>query len=166
MIIEYLKCLTENPKMRDLGNNHDPDWDVNKPMGLKEIQELEVKYNQGNEFPKVLREFLYLAGSHNWIFDYIKDSYDELQQDVIEHFSDYSVVVGRPFFALEYEAAYSGVLLVHLDDGDDPSVWMYNPYNNQIPGQNGNKKMIYREVSDIITLKQTIDILVKNRIRK
>jgi hypothetical protein len=166
MNIEYLKCLTENPKIWDLGNNHDPDWDVNKPMGIKEIQELEVKYNQGNEFPKVLREFLYLAGSHNWIFDYIEDSYEELQEYVIMDFSYNNVVVGRPFFALEYEAAYSGVLLVHLDAGDDPSVWMYNPYNNQIPGQNGNKKMIYREVSDIITLKQTIDILVKNRIRK
>jgi hypothetical protein len=40
MNIEYLKCLTENPKIWDLGYNHDPDWDVNKPMGIKEIDRL------------------------------------------------------------------------------------------------------------------------------
>lgn len=54
MIIEYLKTLRDNPIIN--GYNIEG-------ISETEIQQLEQLYNNGNTFPKVLRELLYLAGN-------------------------------------------------------------------------------------------------------
>ena len=59
MEIQYLKTLKDNPS-KNPGGTERP-WTI-EPIPLTEITQLEVLYNNGQLFPKALRELLYLAG--------------------------------------------------------------------------------------------------------
>lgn len=62
MEINYLKILQENPK----GSQDD---NLMRGLTIQEIQGLETLWNNGNPFPVVLREYLYLGGEYCWVFE-------------------------------------------------------------------------------------------------
>ena len=114
MNIQYLKKLQQNPNGYHGFSN--------EPLTLTEITTLETKYNSGNPFPLVLKEFLYLAGGDCIYTDMgVAESQEELQDDSREELTIDSLSIARPFFVL---TTYSGWFqMIYLDEGDNPSLY-------------------------------------------
>jgi hypothetical protein len=121
MEIQYLKHLQDNP-MRNPHAESKYQFRI-KPMSLEEIESLEQKYNNGKQFPKALRELLYLAGKDCYVFDYnALDSMDEMQEYVRESLAEFNRDIGRPFFAIDLNGGVQA-FYVCLDEGDNPAVY-------------------------------------------
>lgn len=119
------------------------------PMSLKEIEKLEELYNDGNPFPKVLKEFLYLAGNYCPVLDTgIYHTLQDLQEYVREELLEYGKVYTRPFFALE---TYSGdwCILMYLDEGDNPDLY-HVYYNDEAADFNEPYKKLGRTLLGLI----------------
>ena len=69
MEITYLKKLQENLDIRPYPC---------EPLPMSEIENLEQTYNNGNPFPKVLRELLFLAEEYCMVLDYGAEDEDGL----------------------------------------------------------------------------------------
>lgn len=94
----------------------------NESISLEEISQLEQAYNNGNAFPKVLQEYLSIAGKYCPVTDKgIFTTQQELQEFVREELSYNGKIFTRPFFAVEI---YSGdwCLFIYLDEGDNPNL--------------------------------------------
>lgn len=102
-------------------------------INLQEIESLEQLYNNGNTFPKALRELLFLAGSYCYVLDNLGDTQEELQTDVREWLSNFDRSITRPFFAIDAHNPGEQFLYVYLDEGDDPAVYQAHlPTRNDI----------------------------------
>jgi hypothetical protein len=86
MQINYLKKLQENPKG---SQNENP----MRGLTLQEIQQLEVLWNNGNPFPVVLKEYLFLGGEYCWVFE--MDSPHELRRSAL-----YQMSIAEPPFTM------------------------------------------------------------------
>lgn len=118
MEIVYMKQVQENPKINNF---------VNRGFSLEEIKEIELKYNNEKEFPKALREFLFLAGDfNNFGFDDI-DGIVDLQELAQEELKMAGQKVDRDFFAFSvYNSQYS---VIFLDEtAEDPKVYLVSPF--------------------------------------
>jgi hypothetical protein len=105
-------------QLRDEGNSLSP-WPMS-PVPLSEIEQLEQLYNNGNTFPKVLREFLYLAGNYCPVVDTgIHDTQQEEQEWYRERLLEEGKVFSRPFFVVD-AWNYDSILYMYLDEGDNP----------------------------------------------
>lgn len=125
MEIEILKELQEYPER---------DSFYNEPIPIEEIGILEQLYNNGNPFPKALKELLFLAGNGCIVFDYgINDSQQELQEMVRKKLIRYSKTISQPFYVIDVYNAPEQFLFVYLDEGvEDPQV--YEARYELIPG--------------------------------
>ena len=126
MQIEYLKELEKNPYHLGFPKLN------NKPISETEILHLEQLYNNnGNTFPKALRELLYLAGNYCYVLDYgISESQEELQQFVRGELNYYNKIITRAFFVIDVYNAADQFLLVYLDEGENPPVYEASYYEN------------------------------------
>lgn len=130
MEIKFLEKLKNYPSAYP--NDADYEGTI-KGINLQEIEFLEQLYNNGNTFPKVLRELLFLAGSYCYVLDYFDDTQEELQTDVREWLSNYNRSIIRPFFAIDAPNPGEQFLYVYLDEGDDPAVYQAHlPIRNDI----------------------------------
>ena len=118
MNIEYMIQVKENPVLEGFKN---------RGFSLDKIKQIEQKFNQGKEFPKAFREFLFLAGDFNNIaFDNI-DGILELQENAKEDLEKTKQKVEKPFFAFHvYDGLYSVILLDETNE--DPKVYMIDPF--------------------------------------
>ena len=120
MIIEYLKEL-ESLNSQNLQNVFS-----NEPLSLNDIVLLEQLYNNNNNFPKVLRELLYIAGNNCSVVSLTDDSpfgYQLAVRDAIKN-SDHTI--SRPFFAFD-QIDIDLFSAVFLDEGtEDPQVVHFN----------------------------------------
>jgi len=100
----------------------------NKGLSIREIEELEKKYNQGKEFVKAFREYLFLAGeNNNFAFDDLGEGLDELQNIVQEDMDFTGQKIDKRYFAFDVlDRMYSVILLD--EDAEDPLVYLLNPY--------------------------------------
>ena len=129
MEIKYLKYLEENPHRYP---NRTEDKYSNKRISLSEIEDLETNYNNGNPFPKALRELLYLAGEYCYMLDYgVYDSQSDLQESQREAITDYKQNITRPFYVIDCYNDYQTFLFVYLDEGDNPSVYEFTLKNGE-----------------------------------
>jgi len=120
MEIEFLEQLKNYPS----AHPNDADYKGTiEGINLEEIESLEQLYNNGNTFPKALRELLFLAGSHCYVLDYLGDTQEELQTDVREWLSNFDRSITRPFFAIDTHNPGEQFLYVYLDEGDNPEVY-------------------------------------------
>ncbi|MBP4136950.1 SMI1/KNR4 family protein [Flavobacterium geliluteum] len=145
MKIEYLAKLQDNPyeNPSDLKNSF-----IIEGITLNEIQDLEKLYNNGNPFPKVLKELLFLAGNYCYVCDYgIDETQQELQEWVREDMADNGRTISRPFYAFD---VYGGdqFLFIYLDEGENPTVYEAHPW---ITGSNWIKHL------DNLTIKSLVD---------
>ena len=121
MEIQYLSYLRDNP---DAFPNETEYKLTIEPISLQEIATLEQLYNNGNPFPKVLKELLFLAGSLCYVLDFgIFDTQQEMQDDVREHMASQSRVISRPFYAIDVYNQGDQFLFIYLDEGEDPPVY-------------------------------------------
>lgn len=141
MDINFLQQLRDNPSAYP----NDTDFkDTIEPISIEEIESLEQVYNGGNQFPKALRELLYLAGNSCYVLDHGQyDTQQNMQTAVREWLVKYSKTITRPFFAIDVYNAKEQFLYVYLDEGDNPFVYQaYLPERRDIlPFANLNKKL-------------------------
>ncbi|WP_162996624.1 hypothetical protein [Mucilaginibacter celer] len=120
MEIEYLKQLNNCPSViRPSGYEAKL-----KPISMDEIISLEKTYNNGNPFPKALRELLYLAGKRCYVLAYYSDSQAEMQEMAREDLADYELSIPRPFYVVDVYNAHDQFLFIYLDEGkDNPTLY-------------------------------------------
>lgn len=124
MTIEYLTQLRDNPVEYpdDASNRFE-----NEGVSESEILQLEQLYNNGNPFPKALKELLCLAGNFCYVFDYnIHNNQQEIQEWVREDMVEMNRIISRPFYAFDL---YSGFLFIYLDEGDNPDIYEAQPFS-------------------------------------
>ncbi|MFD2581068.1 hypothetical protein ACFSR6_01105 [Pedobacter vanadiisoli] len=121
MEIQYLGYLRDNP---DANPNESEYKFTIEPIALEEIAALEQLYNNGNAFPKVLKELLFLAGAFCYVLDYgTFDTKQELQEDVRRIMSIQGRIISRPFYAVDVYNQGDQFLFIYLDEGEDPLVY-------------------------------------------
>lgn len=138
MEIQYLQKLMDYPLGRDaygLISGFE-----NEPSSMDEILEMETRYNNGNKFPKALRELLYLAGESCYCLIYNAVDPDNLlttQTYMQQSIRNYDVPdtslnsSTRPFYIID--AVYHGNFrFVYLDEGDNPVVYNINERDGSI----------------------------------
>ena len=114
MEIVYLKRLLDYPKLAN--------WQ-NKGMTIKEIENLESKYNNGNPFPKAYREFLFIAGEMTYL-ETATDEFDWMQEKAREELQECGKTIDRPFFVIDQLDACTIFGFIYLDENvDDPIVY-------------------------------------------
>lgn len=120
MEIVYLKELQNNPiKYGDTKNF------PLIPISEQEISQLEQLYNNGNSFPKALKELLFLAGKDCYVLDYgMNESQQELQEFVRVFMAEENRSITRPFYVIDTYNAGDQFLFVYLDEGDNPAVYI------------------------------------------
>lgn len=127
MTIKYLQLLNDNP----VKYSHNTTLELKiRGISESEIQQLELVWNNGNLFPKVLKELLFLAGNFCYVCDYgPNDSQQEMQEWVREHMEDNNRSLNRPFYAFD---VYGGdtFLFIYLDEGNNPNVFQAKPYSD------------------------------------
>ncbi|AZB10496.1 hypothetical protein EG344_17495 [Chryseobacterium sp. G0162] len=120
MNIEFLKYLQDNPAAKP--GNIEYEGRI-EPLSLSEIQQLEAIYNNGNIFPKALRELLFLAGKRCYVLTYnIFENQHELQEEPRLWLQENNKIINRPFYVIEARNIEESFLFVYLDEGDDPVV--------------------------------------------
>ena len=92
MEIKYLNHLKSNP-VKPGSMKY---W-VIEPLSITEIQNLEQIYNNSQEFPKALRELLWLAGKYCYVLDYgIYENLHLMQQSVRDCMLEQNRVITKP----------------------------------------------------------------------
>jgi hypothetical protein len=123
MEINYLKILQENPRGSE-------DENPMRGLSLAEIEQLETLWNNGNPFPIVLREYLFLGGEYCWVFE--MDSPLKLRNAAIYAMNVYPppfTMPARPYIIIG-ENASSGsedFTFIFLDEtAPDPMLYALN----------------------------------------
>ncbi len=120
MEIEILTKLRDNPFLDDEFEN--------QGISEEEIAHLEQLYNNGNPFPKVLKEFLFLGGVYNPVLDIgIWDTQEEMQNEIRLDLEEvYGLIIPRPFYVVDVCAGLSLALYIYLDEDDDALLYQLN----------------------------------------
>jgi len=130
MEIIFLTALNDNPIWYAETQNVSIE-----PISEQEITNLEQTYNNGNPFPRVLKELLFLAGSKCYFLDYgLNDTQQELQEFLRENMEEQELSISRPFYAVDIYNAGDQFLFVYLDEGDNPIVHQGSYYDE--PSEN------------------------------
>lgn len=100
---------------------------TNQGISMERIEALEQLYNNGNPFPRVLREMLYLGGDDCIVLDYAgEDTAEEFQIRVREELTRYGMTISRPFFCVDSTASFaaSAFTFMYTDDSNEnPPLW-------------------------------------------
>lgn len=120
MEIIYQKILEKNKVIK--GSSFE-----NEGMTIEKIIILENKYNNGNQFPKAFREYLYLAGEFNNLgFDDYALGLDEFQNTVKDSLQYCKFTVEQPYIAFDGGDEY---LIIFLNTTEEnPEVSILSPY--------------------------------------
>ena len=129
MEIKILKGLQEPNSFRPYPN---------KGLSMERIEALEQAYNNGNPFPRGLRELLYLAGDYCNVLDYSTDTAEKLQLRARQEMTDYGMTnLIRPFYCIDTMGGYdSGAFtFVYTDEpGEDPHLNTAFLVENRVQG--------------------------------
>ncbi|QTD39176.1 hypothetical protein JL193_08040 [Polaribacter batillariae] len=126
MNIEVLTKLRNNPAKfpNRTGNSF-----AIEGISLSNIEQLEQNWNNGNPFPKALRELLFLAGDYCYVLDYnLWEDQQEMQEELRDVMQSKGHSFSRPFYIIDNYAGGSvyQFLFVYLDgDQIDPIVHEY-----------------------------------------
>jgi hypothetical protein len=127
MTIQYLQKLKNNPSLEIQGSGS---FITLQGLSLNEVEQLENLYNNGNEFPLVLKELLLIAGKRCYAFDF-----GEIGNQVQEKMQEYSRMlmqknnrtIVRPFYAIDLNVS-GEFLFIYLDEGDNPQIYNAAPW--------------------------------------
>jgi hypothetical protein len=145
MEIEYLQVLRDNPKKGPFEN---------KPLSLDKICALEFVYNSGNEFPKALREMLFLAGKYCIVLDFgLNHSQEELQEDTRKWMQEFDRSISRPFYVIDVYNALDQCLFVYLDEVGVQDPVIYEAYYDNALLEPSWIRCLDSTISDLITLR-------------
>lgn len=105
--------MLKNPTLRN--------WS-NEGLAIDEIKILEQKYNTNKEFPKSLREYLYIAGRQSNLSDIDTGlGYDWMQETAKKELNECGKSIERPFFVISQLDACTQFSFIYLDElSEDP----------------------------------------------
>ncbi|WP_336958622.1 hypothetical protein [Chryseobacterium contaminans] len=136
MEINYLKLFQQNPRS-DL---NDLSTVPNTGMNNQQIQQLEQLWNNGNQFPTVVKEFLSIGGIYNWIFE--GGDQKQLRSLINRYCQEINYSITRPFMALTKSFSDPQFFIVFLDENQiDPKVYELNLYTNDELSQYGVSRL-------------------------
>lgn len=127
MEILYLKSLQNYPIINGYKN---------EGVLLTEIEKVEHQLNI--KFPKVYREFLFLAGKlNNGLFgNAIEDNLDwaveDFQQDAAEELSEANVDLGKPFWVFTSMNGTEVFDFFYLNESENPAVYSWSRYDRKV----------------------------------
>ncbi|WP_298544760.1 hypothetical protein [uncultured Aquimarina sp.] len=119
MEIKYLKSFADNPTLAG--------W-TNKGLSIAQIQDLEIQYLNGAQFPRAYREFLFLAGERTYIEADIVD-WEDMIEDAEEQFEIYGISkIDRPIWITDQVDACQQFGFIYLDENvEDPIIYNCRP---------------------------------------
>ena len=118
MKIKYLQKFEENKDKFKYVKTY-----PTQGCSLNEIKVLEEKLNNGNPFPKVFREFLFIGGEVSCLPFNMKFSWMEREtKDCLEGLKNRGLKTDRPIVVFDQldSEQYS---FIYLDEGDNPQPW-------------------------------------------
>lgn len=107
-------------KQLELYNSYD--GFVHKGVSMERILAMEQTYNNGNPFPRALRELLYLAGDYCRYLDSAgADTAEELQEEARVALTRNNMTISRPFYCIDTMGGYSMAIftIIYTDVTDD-----------------------------------------------
>ncbi|MBL7835968.1 MAG: hypothetical protein JNM67_00485 [Bacteroidetes bacterium] len=109
---------------------------VHKGVSMERILALEQTYNNGNPFPRALRELLYLAGDYCRYLDKAgADTAEELQEEARAKLTFAGMTINRPFYCIDTMGDYAAARFVILytdTTNDNPMLCTVNYADNTI----------------------------------
>ena len=157
MNIKYLKSFQEN--ISNLRGS------ISRGLNIEEITFLEEKLNNGNSFPKALKEYLYLAGEYNTLgFDtqgigYGGNEYLAMMEFYEKKMKQKGLKMEKPYLILH---SHDGecFLFLYLDEGDDPQ-----PYNFGVDEgyRSENGEIIFKTPQN--SFSELVDVLVDRALK-
>lgn len=153
MDIKFLEQLKNYPSKYP--NDTDYQGTI-EPISLQEIETLEQLYNNGNTFPKALRELLFLAGNYCYVLDYgwnetEEEIQNELQISARKWLLKYNKNISRPFFVIDVYNGPEQFLYVYLDEGNNPFVYQaFLPEQNNIKHFSSLNKSLSEYINSLI----------------
>ncbi|WP_046755256.1 SMI1/KNR4 family protein [Kordia jejudonensis] len=127
MTIQYLNKLKNRNTI--LG------W-KNEGLSIEEIVSLEEKFNNGNSFPRIYREYLFIAGKHCGIAIDQGLGFDWLQKTSKDILLEYKQTINRPIFIFDQLDGCEQFGFFFLDDEkDNPNIYICNPFEHIEEGE-------------------------------
>ena len=121
MEIQYLAKLKDNPSKNP--NSVEHPWTI-QPITLTEITQLEALYNNGQLFPKALRELLYLAGNYCYVLSMGScDTQQQMQELVRNQIDIANKEITSPFMVIDIYNESDQFLFIYLNGSDNPTVY-------------------------------------------
>lgn len=151
MNIEILTYLRDNPIKKSFQI---------QGISIFEIEYLQVLFNNSNNFPKALKELLFLAGEYCHVLDYgLFDTQEEMQIAARSWLTRYGIKIIRPFYVIDVYNAGEQFLYIYLDEGNDPFIYQaYLPERNDIDTLTSLNKKLSEYINDGINqVKQGIN---------
>lgn len=152
MKITLLQKMLKYPTLRN--------WS-NEGLNLDEINILEQKYNSNKEFPKALREYLYIAGRQSNLGDIDTGlGYDWMQKTAKKELDEIGKIIERPFFVISQLDACTQFGFIYLDEPSEDPI-KYNCYAHKSYWDDGTN---FIEPSPSGTLSSFINVCIDRAI--
>ncbi len=90
---------------------------------IEEILQYENKFNEGENLPKSLKEYLFISGKFCPLgFDVVDGDYIGLREYYDKRLAERGIEMERPFMIFDNFEGDS-FMFIYLDEGDDPQPW-------------------------------------------
>lgn len=123
--MEYLNYFQQNPRLNLTNLFETP----NTPLKEEEIKLLEQKWNNNQPFPIVVKEFLSIGGSYNWIFE--GGDQESMRNTILSLSKIINYRITRPFVAINTSISDPQYFIIFLDENQiDPIVYELNLYTD------------------------------------
>lgn len=156
MEIEYLRSMQENPQPQKGGSKM-------RGYSIQQIEAIEQEINNGNEFPKSFREYLFLGGSYDALgfntigpFDNHEEQFTDMKIYFDKKLEDADIKMERPFVIFDHLDGEC-FMFIYLDEGDDPQPWNLGVH----PDYRDEDGSIIFEVTNMKTFSQLINDMVE-----
>ena len=168
MEIKYMTMLRDN-HAKYPGKEHEyKNEPINSPNDpMQGIEQLERDYNNGEKFPRALREYLFLAGDFCYIHEGNYGSFKEENDFIRAEVSRTGNSIPRPYFV--FEANHSNSLIIYLDENnDDPVLYTLDfelvNINNYTPG--GPNSYTLKIAKHGMTLTELVNHRINSQLEK
>jgi hypothetical protein len=161
-----MTMLRDNPEQKPGGEPEFRNEPLNFPGNpLEAIEKLEQEYNEGRQFPRALREYLFLAGDFSYAHCGLLGSIIEENEFERERLKRAGKTIERPFFV--FEASDSDSLFFYLDEtAEDPQIYVLKIEIDNYDSANRNHIYLMKIKKHDMTLTQLIEHRIKNILEK
>ncbi|WBV59455.1 SMI1/KNR4 family protein [Chryseobacterium camelliae] len=129
-----------------------PDIIGEKNDGINESQIVEMEKFSKNKFPDSYREFLFLGGKNNNIFQSASSSsfnrFKSLRESVENVLTEDNYKIEKDFWVISSLDGGEQFHFFFYDEGENPPVYYYCSYLSEWENENGKGTPGYKKISD------------------